>query len=313
MNLYPKERLIKLPHYNVINGNMYFMNFRKKDFTQSMIETFMKLDLVEIWSNIFEKNINLEEVERLIEAKCLIRCREEQTCNQRKIIVVSPHIDDAAFAIGGIIAKYKNDFEFLIVDIFSEQNYTLYWDKFINSRDKKYLLEEERIFWKAAGVEGEMLGYLDAPLRKQYQNKKVINSLLSTEEIIHTEELLVDNIKCDIEAIIKKYNPNYIFCPIGNGLHVDHIIVREACMKIKLNKVNMLFYEDMPYSVSMKNSDFFRKYKNINGFRFKEIDISDVIEEKKTYLSIYQSQLKKYQINIMLNYNNQKETIWYML
>lgn len=314
MNWYEKNKdkfCIKMPQYDVVNGHFIFMNFRYKQCDEELIKAFIQIEYKERVSEIIRKGIHIDILKKMCEEHYLILMEIEKTeKSKEKILIFSPHVDDAAFSLGGLIAKYNNKYEFIVVNVFSKQNYTLYWDKHIQSRIIHYQLAEEKVFWEIAQIKGIMLNYEDAPLRKEYRGKKYMGCL-SENEIIQAEQYLFELLSEHLKKIIEQYNPKYFFCPIGTGKHVDHILVRESCIRLLSRFRNIVFYEDMPYSLIFESEyDSLVKRPELSDLKPISIDIKNYMFEKRKYISVYQSQLRRFQMRMIMDHRNTLENIW---
>lgn len=306
-----KKKLIpiRLPQYEIINDNLVFMNFRNKHFNKSLVEAFGSINNVDNWDTLVSKGVREIALETLIDKKCIILVETNPTKKDtpiEKILILAPHVDDTAFALGGYIAKNKLEKDFYIINVFGKQNYTLYWDYYEKSRVKFYQKEEEKVFWRTANIRNaEIWDYPDAPLRETYLKHAYINSEDSTNWIIEQELELLMKLTDRLAKKIEELKPDKLLCPIGIGRHVDHILVRQMCFNLELPMDKIVFYEDMPYSISFKHVSELEEINNVyhGTLKMHAIDISKFLEDKKKFISIYQSQLKSFQMKAILKYS----------
>ena len=76
----------------------------------------------------------------------------------------------------------------------------------------------------------------------------------------------------------------FVFCPLAIGNHVDHVIVRDLC--IKLFKQNLILWTDYPY-ISWGNTakDF------INKMKLKSFIWDKNLEKKRKLILGYKTQI----------------------
>ena len=146
-------------------------------------------------------------------------------------VFLSPHLDDAVFSCGGLIAKLVESGEHvLIVNIFSENPQQL------NRHD------EESEVAKFLGVDIMYLGELDAVIRhKSYRSLLHMFSRIELSDRTRLPDV-ADKLKTLLEGI--RYETVYV--PLGIGWHVDHLLTHEIGQRIG-EKSKIRFYEDTPY------------------------------------------------------------------
>ncbi len=211
------------------------------------------------------------------------------------VLVISPHCDDAAFSIGGIIKKYSyKDVKFTILTCFSKSKYmignTTATIEEISSMRKK----EDHDFYRLCHTANVRLLYLDlpeAPLRKNRAAKHIFSSKLTEDE-----NILITQLARTIALLMK--NDTLLLFPSAVGGHIDHVIVNKACSYLAKQHKNHMQYLDLPYTAMVKNIDALVE-KN-----YTEVMVFDIIKEiKKDILSCYPSQLHLEQIEAILGFD----------
>ena len=186
-------------------------------------------------------------------------------------IFVSPHLDDAALSAGDLLFYLSKNTKVEIINVFtssSEKPYTLSTKAFLykcgysdaNDLFTDRIKEDEQALSKLR-IKPINLGFIDAPFRK-YKNVSRVKLMFSKllPELIHTypvhrwhisdgvisyhDTRLLNQIASELKQITSKYKNYYIFCPIADGTHVDHKIVRKVC---EANFKNVIFWSDYPY------------------------------------------------------------------
>jgi LmbE family N-acetylglucosaminyl deacetylase len=163
-----------------------------------------------------------------------------------RVVVLSPHCDDAAFSIAGLL-RYCRDMgkPISIINFFSCSRYAPTLIVKTQSRVSRIRKQEDSAFAALLG-EGCRMVWLEmqeAASRKAYRRREVCTSRpLSAGELrmaAEFSEYLQRNIDRDSAVMI----------PLGLGFHIDHHIVREAGLSLAAEGFSSLFfYEDLPYA-----------------------------------------------------------------
>jgi LmbE family N-acetylglucosaminyl deacetylase len=148
-----------------------------------------------------------------------------------RAVFLSPHLDDAVFSCGGLIAKLAQSGEqVLIVNIFSEYG------------ENSNRHEEESRVAEFLNVDIEYLGELDAVFRrKSYKSLLRIFSSIDSLDRIDLPRL-ADKLRQLLSAV----SYDNIYVPLGVGWHVDHLLTHELGQLIG-EKSKICYYEDAPY------------------------------------------------------------------
>lgn len=205
--------------------------------------------------------------------------------NKTPCVFISPHLDDAIFSASGLISELSEKTEVNVVTIFTGaemRQHTLSAKNFL--KISEYENEPEKLFearkqedisaCKMAKVGFKHLNFTDALWRRKEKIGFLGNLLKNIfPEINHFYPFYRLNIisgkpaKGDFATMkgVKEKLLSFtggignavIFCPIGAGNHVDHIIVRNICAEIFPRAI---FWTDFPYSLNFKpDKDFISK------------------------------------------------------
>ena len=158
--------------------------------------------------------------------------------NAPKIYILSPHIDDAAFGLALTISKCaNNNIPVTIINCFTVTKWTaIAVDNKEISAVSLLRKNEDAAFYKTIGnITIINLDLTDAPLRNGY--------IFQQQPFQQNEIELID----ELTTLLEKYVDGLLFCPLGIGNHIDHAICRAAVLKL-YKKINVLFYEDLPYA-----------------------------------------------------------------
>jgi LmbE family N-acetylglucosaminyl deacetylase len=152
------------------------------------------------------------------------------------VLVISPHPDDAVLSLGAALAGARGT----VADVFSRETWS---PRAFYARRPELtaatILEEERIGCRILGAEPVFLDFPDAPLRG-----------VSPFSATASDDDLTLAVADALREVVESHDVTY--APLGIGNHVDHLICREATIRlirdgtITPNRVS--FYEDLPYA-----------------------------------------------------------------
>lgn len=162
-------------------------------------------------------------------------------------VIVSPHPDDAALALGGTVARHGGRF----LDAFSVETWTK--DPYYARRPavtQRLLLAEETVAARVLGARVELLGFVDAADRELRRDRFFADKPWSAGFPQEEPELFA--------ALTERLatllaGAGEVYAPLGVGGHVDHLACREAVVALardgRLDGSRLAFYEDQPYSL----------------------------------------------------------------
>ncbi len=164
-----------------------------------------------------------------------------------KIVVVSPHRDDAAFSLGLAIEVWlAGGHSVEVLDCFTRSVYAPYSDTdSLHTNDRMSyvtaLRAREDIAW-AKLYHGDLritdLRLKDAPIRLRCSPRDVLGrSALSTDKA-----LLV------IQRGLSRAGADAFMLPLAIGSHVDHATALEGAVPGVSGHIACAFYEDLPYA-----------------------------------------------------------------
>ena len=222
---------------------------------------------------------------------------EEIIKNKRRCYFVSPHLDDAAFSAGGLISYLADKTSVTVITVFTksgEEKHSLSALSYIRQcgygvnelagfyRNRR---GEDREVFESRGVEVVHLGFLDAlwrPKKQLYMIRKGMSKLINEFKYIYpthrwhiSKGIIAKDDEENLRVIEKKLrevvgkSEAIIFCPIGLGRHVDHMMTREVCTNA-FSKV--IYWEDAPYNLYHEydsGHERFIKEKNLKGYMSK--------------------------------------------
>ncbi|MDD1783407.1 PIG-L family deacetylase [Enterovibrio sp. ZSDZ35] len=212
--------------------------------------------------------------------------------DDKHLVVLEPHIDDAALSVGGALIKRRGKQRTTILTAIQYTDYTSYSEKtrgkrdYISSRRER----EARISAAMMGAAHKTMGMTDQPIR---WNQPDCRDLFPESELSYLAEHLYAN--------ISELKPTELWLPLATGLHADHHNIRNAAVLMLnqhpelLETADIYFFEDQPYGYDAGKA--FTEKLHANLFPYGDtsvcnIDISDVMDEKKNLVSIFGSQFK---------------------
>lgn len=222
-----------------------------------------------------------------------------------KVFFVSPHLDDAILSCGELIYSLHKKTNLTVINVFTDYGrgqqtlsakmhlkYSGYaklkdlYDQRIKE-DKKAFgslkakvinLNEKEALWR----ECKNITSLESIFSKFFPEFKFIYPTykfhISKAKISENDEETINRLSEKLKKIIPENS--IVFCPIGVGGHVDHLVVKEAVIK----NINPIFWLDQPYAKNGADRKFIlTNYNEIKTVR------STII--KKSLIKYYESQI----------------------
>jgi LmbE family N-acetylglucosaminyl deacetylase len=229
--------------------------------------------------------------------------------NKTHCYFISPHLDDAILSAGGFISYLAGKVPVTVINVFTEADRkpcTLSSKAYLSQcgyQDAEELFslrrkEDEDIF-SSLGVEVVNLGFTDAMWRKKEKRNIVLKGLgklipelnhVYPTYRFHAGTGKISSYDLKIKAEIKKkllsqidLKNSIIFCPVGIGKNVDHILVRDICSNI-FN--NIIYWSDFNYSM-----EFSGETKFIHRKKLKVAFFDDELNSKQKLIGSYKSQI----------------------
>ena len=154
-------------------------------------------------------------------------------------IFVSPHLDDAVFSCGGLMAKLLQEGAVLVLNLFTHYPSDLKIHGAVLGAER---YQEEADAARFLGFESRNLGELDAPFRQS--SYRQLGNLFRPPAQQDMDGLPALRQKlCDV---LEKIDYDHIYVPLGIGWHVDHVLTHLVFESLKDSK-KLLYYEDAPY------------------------------------------------------------------
>jgi LmbE family N-acetylglucosaminyl deacetylase len=188
-----------------------------------------------------------------------------------KRLFIAPHFADIAWSCGGLIAT--DPINSIISVVFS-----LKPNKELIKKYDDYLYElyrkPEKKFLKMFNLKSINLEYPSAIARGRTPND------LFSKEFTSQEKDLIFEIRDKLHEIIDRYNIKEVYCPKSDRHQIDHVLTKEAVIKIS-RAVHIFYYKDIP--------DFLPDDKDEpeEHLELIKIDISRVLDKKIKAVLLY--------------------------
>lgn len=199
-------------------------------------------------------------------------------------LFLSPHLDDAVLSCAALMSALATTGRVTAVTVYSSAGpppYTRAARSFLRSSgapDADELYERRRAEDRAAldllGVEHVHLGLPDALFRRRRHAALGLAAGRVLPELIHRyptyrydiargrvarADRSQDLAAAKVRELLAARAPQLVFCPIGVGRHVDHLLVRSLGLTVVPDPV---FFEDFPYLLNAAaDQDFVREHR----------------------------------------------------
>ncbi|WP_158814982.1 PIG-L deacetylase family protein [Methylocapsa sp. S129] len=177
-----------------------------------------------------------------------------------RLLAISPHLDDVALSVGGIVARMVgNGADVVVGTVFTADNpHPAVSSPVIEELNTLWNLGPSPIAFRrgedvaavsALGARFIHGGLLDAI----YRTDRERNCLYPTRTDVFSGPSHKDDIFSALNKLfadwIEDFQPDSILCPLAVGRHVDHVVTSESLRTVALDRnLNVFLYEDFPYS-----------------------------------------------------------------
>jgi LmbE family N-acetylglucosaminyl deacetylase len=206
---------------------------------------------------------------------------EARLANQN-ILLLSPHPDDIAYSIGGLIAKIASAATLNMVTVFSRSG----WANPVALRRAgpasigAIRTAEDTEFCVRHGIGRSELGFADSSLCGYDDN--------SERSANPEDDPRTQTVARAIQSHHSRSRAQVVFAPAAIGGHIDHKIVFDAA--VSLQAAQIIVYEDIPYSAWYSLQQIERKLTGAKLRRLGVVAIDDVMDVKIEGMWKYRSQ-----------------------
>lgn len=158
----------------------------------------------------------------------------------KRVVVVSPHRDDAAFSCGIAIRSLAQHHVVTVANFFTVSRYAPFAN---NARvDVSHLrFLEDLAFAKLTGVALSDLQLIDAPERLAIGVAQIAS--------VRSFDARDDDPLRLVREHVASLSPDLIFLPLALGDHIDHRLAQSAAIAAGCSA--LAFYEDLPYAARL--------------------------------------------------------------
>jgi LmbE family N-acetylglucosaminyl deacetylase len=164
-----------------------------------------------------------------------------------RLIVLSPHLDDAALSCGGLLAATRDKVSRLVITVTSGTPARSRGRKgFASPLDRRL---EDRAAMRELDCDFVHLGFADAVYRTSpvsgqliYRDSRERLAAPPIDDAGHVEELYLV-----LRRLCQDLGNVLVLSPLGIGQHVDHVICARVALRLFGASPSLLFYEDFPY------------------------------------------------------------------
>ena len=225
------------------------------------------------------------------------------------LIVLAPHLDDAALSCGALMIHAARYTSVTVVTFFTEAGqapYTLSARRYlrqVGARNAQLLYQQRRAEDRAAlepiGIKCVHVGLTEALFRRRPHpgRRSLIARLLP--EFEHTYPVYRMHITCGnvaaadigtlyaVRDVIQRLvgsGPHIVLAPLGVGGHVDHVLVRSAAER---SGIRVVYYSDFPYNQRDPVYQAFIRREGLTETRW-----CDLAEAKVELIRAYETQVQ---------------------
>jgi len=221
-------------------------------------------------------------------------------CESGATLILSPHSDDAALSLGGLIQKRVLKEPVTLFTIFGRSNYlreTAFQEDWREvTRQRK---EEDRAFALAVRLQWKFLELPAAGLRLGASFDSIFSDKTSTETPVPVE------LTTALQEILDAINPKFLFVPLGLGRHHDHLLVRDLARELANEReIVTIYFEDLPYAAEYSNEGILEHVHAVDpDLRQTSIPITSELESKLDTLKLYRSQIGTAELRAVHDYS----------
>jgi LmbE family N-acetylglucosaminyl deacetylase len=214
-------------------------------------------------------------------------------------LFLSPHLDDAVLSCGALIAEFAPRRPITVATVFTAAApapHTLAARSFMRqcaASDATTLFKDRRAedhdVIREIGAHPVHLGETDALYRKRSMPEPVKRLSTRLPELVHRyptyrfdiakgrvsrgDHILIQQLRTRVTELISRTAAELVFCPVGIGKHVDHLITRTVG---DVAGKRTIYYSDFPYNQRAEADQAFLAARDLvpwtwdEGIRAKE-------------------------------------------
>ena len=208
------------------------------------------------------------------------------------LTVLSPHIDDAAYALAMALRRVASKGETIdLVNCFTQSDHAPQETVRANLDISALRAQEDAAFIKhlRGRVSAHYLGLADTSARAG--DDTLADAFHRREFAVHERKIMSELHAAFLEFGIGANTAHVLLVPMAYGNHVDHRLVRTVAEEL-VSGDRIIYYEDMPYSYKAPRRSI-RKHLARDGFEPLIITGDDeALSQKDRAIQLYASQLE---------------------
>jgi LmbE family N-acetylglucosaminyl deacetylase len=156
-----------------------------------------------------------------------------------ELAVLSPHLDDAVWSLGGLLMQVQRALPCRVVTVFSRSGFadgTMGEPQQVTIRRHR---EDRRALRRLGLPAGTYGGLPEAPLR----GYALAEVLLENPEAFSGDEAWEGAVRTLLHEVLR--DAGGVLVPVGFGGHVDHLLTRRAA---ETHPTPRVYYADLPYA-----------------------------------------------------------------
>lgn len=174
----------------------------------------------------------------------------------KTILTLSPHLDDAAFSVGPLLAQWATELRVVVATVFTKsvaqpEKFALacQLDKGLPATaDYMKIRRSEDLAWaEKIGVVVTHGPFAEAPHRGYHSVQELFGPILSTDAI-------GPSLLAWWQTLRASFAPDLVLAPLGLGGHVDHQWVRQVASAATFDPATLVYFQDQPYAAKAKDA-----------------------------------------------------------
>lgn len=164
-----------------------------------------------------------------------------------RLIVLSPHLDDAVLSCAGLLTALRDRVERLVVTICAGDPGDVAGTSWLARPPVRR--REDRAAMKALACPYLHLGFRDAVYRRSSAGAPLYPRGSFLGPVHRDDEAHLVEVQRVLSRLCNGVGRVLVVSPLGVGGHVDHTLCARAACQLAGGDTQLLFYEEFPYSV----------------------------------------------------------------
>jgi LmbE family N-acetylglucosaminyl deacetylase len=241
--------------------------------------------------------------------EALVERVEQAAAGAGSVLFLSPHLDDAVLSCGALMSWLVRSSRVVVVTVFSAAGpppHTLAARSFLRQCSATGAAElyegrheEDAEVMRRLGAEHLHLDVPDALFRKRVMPASVARLGRVVPELVHRyptfrfdidrgrisrgDRVLLEHLHGRVRRIAEEVHAGLIFCPIGVGRHVDHLLTRTVGEGFP---GQVVYYSDFPYN-QVQSPD----HRYVSDHRLQPCAWDDGLARKLELIQGYRTQV----------------------